>query len=124
MNNKKLGTDFEKEIVQLLSSRGFWVHFISPDNRGAQPFDIIAAKNDFVLVGDCKTSVRRKFTVNRLEDNQVMALNKWQACGNNGAYIFIKYDNEIYFIPYDMLRNDKVIDLDEMSSFRNGWWIK
>lgn len=124
MNNKKLGTEFEQEIVKLFSDRGFWVHFISPDNRGAQPFDIIAAKKGFVLVGDCKTSASRKFNFSRLEDNQVMAFDKWLACGNSSAYIFVKHNNEIYFIPYEMLRNDKTVNLDEMGGFKNGWWIK
>ena len=124
MNNKKLGTEFEREIVELLSNRGFWVHFISPDNRGAQPFDIIAVKDGEVIVGDCKTSVRKKFDFWRLESNQMMAFEKWLACGNHGAYVFVKHNNEIYFIPYEMLRDDKKINLDEMANFTNGWWIK
>ena len=39
MNNKKLGTEFEREAVTLLSQKGYWVHFITPDSRGSQPFD-------------------------------------------------------------------------------------
>ena len=45
MNNKIIGTAFEKEMCELLANRGYWVHFITPDNRGAQPFDIIAVKD-------------------------------------------------------------------------------
>ena len=46
MNNKKHGTDFEKRVVAKLAKAGdVWVHFLSPDERGAQPFDIIAVKD-------------------------------------------------------------------------------
>ena len=38
MNNKKKGTAFEKEMCDLLAIKGYWVHFIAPDARGAQPF--------------------------------------------------------------------------------------
>lgn len=124
MNNKRLGTEFEREMVKLLSDRGFWVHFITPDNRGAQPFDIIAAKDGLTVVGDCKTSVRKNFSFFRLENNQMMAFEKWLACGNSGAYVFVKYKNEIYFIPYEALRKKKTINLDEMENFKDGWWLK
>ena len=56
MNNKKIGSDFEKEVCKMLQDMGYWVHFITPDMRGAQPFDIIAAKNNRPYAIDCKVS--------------------------------------------------------------------
>lgn len=105
MNNKKLGMAFEKEVVKILSANGYWAHFISPDARGAQPFDIIAVRDDEAVAVECKTLADSKkyFTFDRLEDNQIMAFRKWRECGNNRILIAIKHKNEINFYPYESL---------------------
>ena len=114
MNNKKLGTDFENIMVDYLAKEGFWVHFISPDKKGAQPFDIIAVKNCTAFAMDCKTSKDHIFRISRLEENQIFAFEKWLSCGNTTPYIAVKYKDDICMIPYARLREEKKIDLDEM----------
>lgn len=111
MNNKKLGAAFEKEICEKLAESGYWVHFIVPDARGAQPFDIIAVKNGQATAIDCKTSASHRFSIRRLEDNQIMAFEKWLDCGNEMPLIVVKYDGHIYQIPYDKLKEKKSINL-------------
>lgn len=113
MNNKALGMQFEKRICELFAKNGYWVHFISPDNRGAQPFDIIAVKNGYAIVGDCKTSAYKVFPMSRLEDNQIMAFEKWMACGNTTPYIIIQYRDDVYFVPYTTLKIKNKIDITE-----------
>lgn len=111
VNVKKLGTEFEKEMVNILAKDGWWSHFICPNETGAQPFDIIACKNGHCIVGDCKTSVKPIFPISRLEDNQIMAFEKWLACGNSMPFVFVKYDNKIYVIEYSELSKIGKIDL-------------
>lgn len=116
MNNKKLGTEFEKRMVDVLSKKGYWVHFMSPDNRGAQPFDIIAVKGGIAFAIDCKTSKDHIFRIDRLEDNQMMAFTKWMACENSVPYIAVLYNDEIHMIKYtDLLKYGK-IDLEKGKS--------
>ena len=117
MNNKKLGTEFEREAVTLLSQKGYWVHFITPDSSGKQPFDIIASKDDKPLVADCKTSEKKWFSISRLEENQIMAFELWLKRGNTKAFILIKYNEEIYQIPYRMLKGLQRINLEENKNF-------
>ena len=112
MNNKKLGTAFEREVCELLASKGYWVHFIVPDNRGAQPFDIIAVKNGVAIAIDCKTSCTEKFAFSRLEDNQVSSFEKWLACGNEMPLVYVKYQDNICVISYADLKNNRLIDLN------------
>ena len=100
INNKQIGTEFEQEVVEKLSKAGYWAHFISPDNRGAQPFDVIAVKNGIAVVGDCKTCKAKTFSISRLEDNQIMAFQKWESCGNKPPFIFVKHSEKIYVIPW------------------------
>lgn len=104
MNNKALGTAFEQKMCELLALKGYWVHFIVPDARGAQPFDIIAVKNGKALAIDCKTCVRNKFTYDRLEDNQIMAFEKWLSVGNTEPIIAVEHKGDIYIIPYKSIR--------------------
>lgn len=111
MNNKKLGTAWEKECCEILQNLGYWVHFITPDSRGAQPFDIIAVKNGRAKAIDCKTSEKDTFPFSRLEDNQVYAFEKWLACGNDMPEIWIKYNNKLYVVCYWELKEKRKIEL-------------
>lgn len=113
MNNKTLGTLFEREICEILANNGYWVHFLSPDHRGAQPFDIIAVKDGIALAADCKTCESATFSINRLEDNQKFAFEKWMACGNLNPVLFVKHDEKIYLVTYLELKSCGRVKLDE-----------
>lgn len=113
MNNKKIGNDFEREFVKLLTEKGFWVHFIEPKPNGSQPFDVIAVKNNDAYVFDCKTCVSKWFSIDRLQDNQVMSFEKWLSVGNTMPYIAIKYKDTILLLPYDRLKEEGKINLDD-----------
>ena len=106
MNNKTLGTAFEKELCQKLQDYGFWVHFIEPNRAGAQPFDIVACMYDRPIAIDCKTSARAVFPVTRLEENQIFAFNRWLECGNKYAVIAVKYNGRVYFIDFQTFLSD------------------
>lgn len=113
MNNKKLGTEFEKQVVDLLSKQGYWVHFITPDSRGAQPFDIIAVKDGMAVALDCKTCVNRYFSISRLEENQLMAFDKWLSCKNTTPLIAVLHKDKITMIDYLELKMKGRIDLEK-----------
>lgn len=110
-NIKQIGNDFEKEVCAMLAQNGYWVHFIVPDARGAQPFDIIAVKGGKALAIDCKTCVANSFNISRLEDNQIMAFNRWMKCGNPVPIIAVKHNDLIYKIKYNELQERKSIKL-------------
>lgn len=96
----------------MLASRGWWVHFITPAPNGGQPFDVIAVKNGIAMAIDCKTSVSHIFPLSRLEDNQIMAFEKWVKCGNDDPKIAVKYNEKIYLLSYRRLNAYGRIDLD------------
>lgn len=131
MNNKALGTAFERELCQLLQDMGMWVHFIEPNRAGQQPFDIIAVSNNIPIAIDCKTSARAVFPYSRLEDNQKFAFEKWLECGNEYAVIAVKYtdkvrlEDKIYFIDYEWLKGAenerlKLSDCAQMKEWFDG----
>lgn len=111
MNNKKLGSQWEKDFCKMLADDGFWVHFITPDLRGAQPFDVIAVKDGMAYCYDCKTCAANTFNISRLEDNQVMAFEKWVACGNSNPNIAVLHKNKVYIISYAHLKEQGSVKL-------------
>lgn len=111
MNNKTLGTAFERRMCELLALKGYWVHFIVPDARGAQPFDIIAVKNEKAIAIDCKTCVADTFNISRLEDNQIMAFEKWLNVGNSEPIIAVEHKDGIYIIPYIDIKVQKSVKI-------------
>ncbi|HCJ37850.1 MAG TPA: hypothetical protein DHV37_05935 [Erysipelotrichaceae bacterium] len=120
MNNKKLGTVFEQEVCDVLANHGFWVHFITPDARGAQPFDIIAVKNKKAYAIECKTlaSSKKYFDISRLEDNQRLSFARWLMCGNGSPLIAVKHDSDILFISYiDFLNSNGHINVWKTDDF-------
>lgn len=117
MNNKRLGMGFEREVCEQLRKDGYWVHFITPDARGAQPFDIVAARYGVAFAIDCKTSKEHIFRIDRLEDNQIMAFEKWLACGNTEPFLFVKYNDDIKLVAYSTLKSLSKINLDTCQSY-------
>ena len=112
MNNKLRGNYFENEICSIFAQSGWWVHFLSPDRRGAQPFDILVAKDHTFFPIDCKTCKSHIFSISRLEDNQVMAFEKWIAVVGTMPYIYVEHDGKVYALPYSRLCAERKIDLD------------
>lgn len=110
-NNKKLGTAFEKRVCQELKERGWWVHFFAPDRTGAQPFDIIAVKGGNAIAVDAKTSSTHRFSIDRLEENQKLAFDRWLGCGNLMPQIAVEYEEKIVWLTYGELKKEKVVDL-------------
>jgi Holliday junction resolvase len=117
MNNKQLGAEFEKEFGAILTNCGYWNHFITPDARGSQPFDYIAAKDGKAYAFDCKTSAIPTFSMRRVEDNQQMAFDLWTECGNMCPYFAVKYKEEIYMIPWYALKNFGTVRIEEFFTF-------
>ena len=115
MNNKRLGTAFEKRLCEWLSVRGWWVHFISPDRTGSQPFDVIAVKNGLALAIDCKTSAKPIFNISRLELNQVHAFEKWLKSGNEMPLVAVEYEGHIFFVKYSDLKQNGKVDLRRLT---------
>ena len=120
MNNKRLGNSFERKMCEILASDGWWVHFITPDRRGAQPFDIIAVRDGIPAAIDCKTCEDHIFRLSRLEDNQVNAFAKWLACGNELAYLAVLHNDDVYMVYYKHLVKLGCIDLDTMEARYHG----
>ena len=104
MSNKSMGNQFEAELCEILSEHGFWCHNLA-QNASGQPADVIAVKEGEAYLIDCKVCSQGKFTFNRIEDNQELAMELWCECGNGEGLFALKYDTEIYLVSRESLRN-------------------
>lgn len=81
MANITDGNRFEAEFCRKLGNAGFWVHRLSQNRGGQQPADVIAMKSGGTWLIDCKVCKDGRFRLDRMEDNQRSAMDKWLECG-------------------------------------------
>ena len=105
MSNKKLGNSFETELCEILSQHGFWCHNMA-QNAAGQPADIIAAKNSKAYLIDCKVcSTTKGFDLNRVEENQDLAMTLWDECGNGQGWFAMRFPSgHIYMLPHLVIK--------------------
>ena len=128
--NKKLGNDFEKELSEILYDAGYWVHLLN-QNKNGQPADIIAVKNIKSYLIDAKVCSYEIFPFRRIEDNQRLAMDMWQECGNTTPYFALKCRNEIYMVDWNTIKDlikkgKKQLNLDDMNKYgvRLATWLR
>ena len=117
MSNKKIGNDFENEFCEILSENGFWVHNFA-QNQAGQPADVIAVRDGGSFLIDCKVCITGRFQLNRIEENQQLAMQHWLDMGNDEAWFALKVNDEILMIPYRRLMYAKarqsILNTDEI----------
>jgi len=99
-SNKAKGTRFEHEFANILAEYGFWAHVLESKKNGAQPFDVIAVKNNIAYSFDCKVCESDVFLFSRIMENQHLAFSKLHDCGSTNTYLAVKFDSDIYIVPY------------------------
>lgn len=95
------GAEFERYVADLFQKDGFWALRIPKNERGAQPFDILAIKGNMVYAIDCKVCERNRFPLSRIEDNQWTAMNTMKSKTNALLGFAIYHGGKIYFIKYE-----------------------
>ena len=112
MNNKQAGNKFEREFCEQLANDGFWAHFMG-GNKNGQPADIIAVRNEKAYLIDAKDCKNDNFVLSRIEDNQHMAMRKWELCGNNQGLFALNTSKGVYMLRYG------VINMLEATGFKS-----
>lgn len=102
MSNKALGNSFEEDLCEILSNYGFWSHNMA-QNKSGQPADVIAVRNKVSHLIDAKVCSNNTFPFSRIEENQDLAMELWQECGNGIGWFALKIsdtDEQIYMISH------------------------
>lgn len=97
-SNRAVGNSFEQELCDRLFGYGFWAHNLKQDNSG-QPADVLAVRNKVAYLIDCKDCSVKGFDRRRIEENQKLAMELWEQCGNGQGWFALKIDERIYMLP-------------------------
>lgn len=114
MSNKKIGSDFEREIAEYFANKGYWAMVIPTDRQG-QPCDVVVARNNKVMFFECKTCSTQYFTLDRIEPNQSMAMFLLNVYGNKNTFFVFKHKEKIY-IEYSrkVFKADRNINVTQL----------
>ena len=114
VNNKQAGNEFERKFCEMLSKDGFWSHLMGGSKNG-QPADIIAVRNERSYLIDAKDCKNDRFVLSRIEDNQHMAMRKWELCGNNQGLFVLNTSKGIYMLTYGMVQVLEMADIKSLN---------
>ena len=95
------GAEFENVFAKWLFDKGFWALNIPKNKFGAQPFDIIAIKDDFIWAIDCKVCGQNRLDLRRVEPNQLSAFNALRTRTNAHCSFVCWHKNVMYEITFN-----------------------
>ena len=101
-SNRKQGARFEKELAEMLSQHGYWVHCLQQNSAG-QPADLIAVKNCVAYLIDCKVCTDGTFKLSRIEENQKLAMSHFRECNNTVGLFAMKLGDDVLILSLDTL---------------------
>lgn len=115
VNNKKRGTVFEHEMVELLRQHGFYAH-LNVSGVAGQSFDIQALKNNVPYQIECKTCKGDSFPMSRLEANQRTAFELLESVGCPFNVVMVKFDDGVRWFTYS-----KDMNTPHLTAFKKGF---
>lgn len=94
-------------LCELLQDKGFWV-YQTINKPSGQPVDVIASRDNKTYIFEVKHCSNDYFQLSRVEDNQIMSIERYNQCGNGNAYFTLYYEKHKQLIILD---SDYVINL-------------
>ena len=115
-DNRSNGNRFERWMEQILWYNGFWPHVLQ-QNKSGQPADIIAVKGRYHTLIDCKViSNDRGFPFTRVEENQRLAMQRFEACcGESGWFALQLPDESLWMVSYARLHKLMLAGIEKLS---------
>jgi len=103
-SNVKNGTQAELLVAEELAKLGYWVGTFDKGVSGSQPFDCIAIGKTTTIAFDVKLCKTDRFSFDRVEENQDLALSyiTFELRNPNVITCFmIVYNNEIHVLSFE-----------------------
>lgn len=98
---------FENDVCSFYFKLGYWAHRIQKDERGAQPFDVIAIRGRDVIAVDCKVCSRKRFPLSRVEDNQWLSMELMQQRTKAFVGFLCHFGNKVYVLPFSVAKAER-----------------
>lgn len=128
MSKYKDASSFEEEVASRLGEHGFWATVIPKGKDGSQPADIIAVNRKGVHLIDAKDCKLSRFKFERMEDNQLSAMDAIAEKANGRGWFALGYPDGIYMVEkfkLCMLRDSGVKSIGNIpDSLRIEVWLR
>lgn len=129
MSNYKDAAAFEETVATILGEHGFWATVIPKGKDGSQPADIIAVNRKGIHLIDAKLCNGARFKLDRMEDNQLSAMDMIADRANGRGWFALGYPGDkIYMVEkfkLCMLRDSGVKSISTVpDSLRIEVWLR
>lgn len=111
------GRKFEEALCKYFAEKDYYVIYNEKGVAGSQPVDIVIIKNNIATMIEAKNLENHNgiFNLDRVEQNQVLAYNRYRECQNYNFVLAIYHDNKVWFIDFGLLPlYNKSIDLKQI----------
>lgn len=121
MRSHELGKVTELKVAEFFSNKGYWV-YQCPRTPAGQPADLILAKDNIITLMEVKHCKNDRFTLNRIEPNQLTTFGFFRNKGNKEHKILIEFNSGTYLMDFSYikefinqgLKSITVADLEEL----------
>lgn len=103
MKSHEIGKVTEFKAAQFFSDKGYWV-YQCPKTEAGQPADLIIAKNNIITLVEVKHCKNNRFTLNRIEPNQLTTYDFYKTKGNTNHKILIKFKKGVYMMDFSYIK--------------------
>lgn len=103
MKNHEIGKITEFKAAEFFSDKGYWV-YQCPKTEAGQPADLIIAKNNIITLVEVKHCKNNRFTLNRIEPNQLSTYDFYKTKGNTNHKILIKFKKGVYMMDFGYIK--------------------
>ena len=103
MKSHEIGKVTEFKMAQFFSDKGYWV-YQCPKTENGQPADLIIAKDNIITLVEVKHCKNNRFTLNRIEPNQLTTYDFYKTKGNTNHKILIKFKKGVYMMDFSYIK--------------------
>ena len=73
-------------------------------SKSGQPADVIAVRNKVSYLIDAKVCSDNTFPFSRIEENQDLAMDLWNECGNGIGWFALETDSGVFMISHYVMK--------------------
>lgn len=109
MKNHEIGKITEFNAAKFFSEKGYWV-YRCPRTEAGQPADLIVAKDNKITLVEVKHCKSDRFSLNRIEPNQLTTYKFFKRKGNTSHKILIAFKSGVCLFDFKYIYIRKKLD--------------
>lgn len=109
MKNHEIGKITEFKAAEFFSNHGYWV-YQCPKTQAGQPADLIVVKDNKATLVEVKHCKSDRFSLSRIEPNQLTTYKFFKSKGNTSHKILIVFKSGVCLLDFKYIYIRKKLD--------------